>query len=115
MSTVKLCLCALHTDIAQNGSNLDVQASQQRIFQINQYFKSDITFIKSELTLKMLFADDKGIICFAKSIISLDLINIKIITADILFLFQQLIESFPMYIVNYIKPIMNLCNLSTIN
>jgi len=47
MSTVKLCLCALHTDIAQNGSNLDVQAAKQRIFQINQYFKSDITSIES--------------------------------------------------------------------
>ncbi|XP_060849991.1 DNA-dependent protein kinase catalytic subunit-like isoform X3 [Rhopalosiphum padi] len=114
MSTVKSCLCTLHTDIAQNGSNLDVQAAQQRIFQINQYFKSDITFIESELALKILFADDKGIICFAKSIISLDPINTKIITVDILFLFQQLIESFPMYIVNYIKSIMNLCNLSTI-
>jgi len=59
-----------------------------------------------ELALKILFADDKGIICFAKSIISLDPINTKIITVDILFLFQQLIESFPMYIVNYIKSIM---------
>jgi hypothetical protein len=54
MSTVKSCLCALHTDIAQNGSNLDVQAAQQRIFQINQYFKSDITFIESGDLLKYL-------------------------------------------------------------
>lgn len=27
MSTIKLCLCALHTDIALNGINLDVQAA----------------------------------------------------------------------------------------
>lgn len=64
-----------------------------------------------ELALKILFADDKGIICFAKSIISLDSTNTKIITADILFLFQQLIESFPVYIANYIKPIMVNTNL----
>ncbi|XP_025192516.1 DNA-dependent protein kinase catalytic subunit-like [Melanaphis sacchari] len=114
MSTIKLCLCALHTDIAQNGSNLDVLAAQQRIFQINQYFKSDITSIESELALKILFADDKGIIRFAKSIISLDSTNTKMVTADILFLFQQLIELFPIYVVNYIRPIMNLCNLSII-
>lgn len=53
MSTVKLCLCALHTDIANNGSNLDVQAAKQRIFQINQYFKSDITSIESGDLLKI--------------------------------------------------------------
>lgn len=53
MSTVKLCLCALHTDIAQNGRNLDVQAAKQRIFQINQYFKSDISSIESGDLLKI--------------------------------------------------------------
>jgi len=47
MSTIKLCLCKLHTDIALNGSNLNVQAAQQHIYQINQYFKSDITSIES--------------------------------------------------------------------
>lgn len=47
MSTVQLCLCAMHTDIENNGSNLDVRATQQHIFQINQYFKSDITSIES--------------------------------------------------------------------
>lgn len=52
MSTIKLCLCALHTDIALNGSNLDVQAAQQHIYQINQYFKSDITSIESGDLLK---------------------------------------------------------------
>jgi len=52
MSTIKLCLCALHTDIAKNGSNLDVQAAQQHIHQINQYFKSDITSIDSGDLLK---------------------------------------------------------------
>lgn len=47
MSTVQFCLCALHTDIERNGSNFDVQAAQQNIIQINQYFKSDITSIES--------------------------------------------------------------------
>lgn len=47
MSTIQLYLCALHTDLAQNGSNLDVQAAQQHIIQINQYLKSDITSIES--------------------------------------------------------------------
>lgn len=63
-------------------------------------------YLYLELALKILFADDKGILCFAKSIISLDSINSKIITADILFLFRQLIELFPTYIVYYIKLIM---------
>jgi len=63
-------------------------------------------YLYLELALKILFADDKGILCFAKSIISLDSINTKIITADILFLFLQLIESFPTYVVYYIKLIM---------
>jgi len=52
MSTIKLFLCALHSDITQNGSNLDVQAAQQHINQINQYFKSDITSIESGDLLK---------------------------------------------------------------
>jgi len=52
MSTIKLCLCALHTDIALNGINLDVQAAQQHIYQINQYFKSDLTSIESGDLLK---------------------------------------------------------------
>lgn len=43
MSTVDLYLCELHTDISQNGSNLDVQAALQHIEQIKQYFNSDIT------------------------------------------------------------------------
>lgn len=47
MSTVQFCLYALHTDIEKNGSNLDFQAAQQHIIQINQYFKSDITSIES--------------------------------------------------------------------
>lgn len=63
-------------------------------------------YLYLELALKILFADGKGILCFAKSLISLDSINTKIITADILFLFHQLIELFPTYIVYYIKLIM---------
>lgn len=55
MSTIKLHLCALHTDFVQNGSNLDVRATQQHIFQINQYFKSDITSIESGDILKYLY------------------------------------------------------------
>lgn len=47
MSTIQFCLYALHTDIERNGSNLDVQAAQQHIIQINQYFKSDITSTES--------------------------------------------------------------------
>jgi len=63
-------------------------------------------YLYLELALKILFADDNGILCYAKSIISLDSINTKVITADILFLFLQLIESFPTFIVYYIKLIM---------
>lgn len=48
-------MCALYTDIAQNGSNLDIQAAKQRIFQINQYFKSDITSIESGDLFKISF------------------------------------------------------------
>lgn len=47
MSNVQLCLCALHTDIERNGSNLNVPAAQQHIIQVNQYFKSYITSIES--------------------------------------------------------------------
>lgn len=54
MSTIQLCLSALHTDLRQNGSNLDIRAAQQNIFQINQYFKSDITSIESGDLLKYL-------------------------------------------------------------
>jgi len=63
-------------------------------------------YLYLELALKILFADDIGIVCFAKSIVNLDSINTKTIIADILFLFLQLIESFPTYIVYYIKSIM---------
>jgi len=52
MSTVELSLCALHTDIVKNNSYLDVQAAQQHIVKINQYFKSDITSIESGDLLK---------------------------------------------------------------
>lgn len=69
-------------------------------------FLIECNFLYLELALKILFADDNGILCFAKSIINLDSINFKIITADILFLFLQLIESFPTFIVYYIKLIM---------
>jgi len=63
MSIIKLCLCELHTDIAQNGGNLDVQAAQQHIYQINQYFKSDITSIESGDLLKYIQYEFIGKIC----------------------------------------------------
>lgn len=63
-------------------------------------------YLYLELALKILFANNNGIICYAKSIISLDSINTKVITADILFLFLQLIESFPTFVVHYIQLIM---------
>lgn len=47
MSIVELCLSAMHSDIAQNGINLDVQAAQQNIVQIKQYFNSNISPIES--------------------------------------------------------------------
>lgn len=49
--------------------------------------------------------DDKGILSYAKTLINLDLINFKTIIADILFLFLQLIELFPISIGYYIKSI----------
>lgn len=61
-------------------------------------------FLFIEMALVSLFRDSKGIIDYAKVIINLDLTNNKIIT-DILFLFLQLIESFPMSIVCYIRTI----------
>lgn len=49
MSTIQLYLSALHTNITQSNCHLDldVQAAQQHIAQMNQYFKSDITSIES--------------------------------------------------------------------
>lgn len=56
MSTVQLSLCALHTDIAKNGSNFDVQAAQQHVVEINRYLKSDITSMESGDLLKILYS-----------------------------------------------------------
>lgn len=47
-----------------------------------------------ELALKILFVNDKGIIYLAKSIISLDSTNTKIITADIQFVLYKFIVVF---------------------
>lgn len=47
MSTIQMCLCALHSDMIQNGCNLDIEAARLHIDRINIYFKSDITSIQS--------------------------------------------------------------------
>lgn len=57
------------------------------------------------MALKTLFADDKGIVVYTKALIDLEFNNTNIIIGDILFLFFQLIESFPMNIVYYINSI----------
>ncbi|VVC45492.1 Hypothetical protein CINCED_3A011844 [Cinara cedri] len=54
-------------------SNIKLHLSaQQHIAQIDRYFKSDITSINSEVALKTLFGDGKGIVKYAKIVISLD-------------------------------------------
>lgn len=58
------------------------------------------------MALRTLFADDKGIISYAKKVISFDSSNSKTITAEILFLVLQLIESYSTNMAYYIKSIM---------
>lgn len=65
----------------------------------------NILFFKTEVALKSLFTDNKGIAVYAKTVISLESNKTNIITSDILFLFLQLIELFPTNIVHYIKSI----------
>lgn len=67
--------------------------------------KIQFSFLHVEVTLRSLLADDKGIIEYAKAVVNVDSTKTKII-ADILFLFLQLIESFPASIVCYVKSIM---------
>lgn len=66
----------------------------------------NINILCTEVALKTLFAGEKGVVSYTIAVLSLDSINSKIITADILFLLLQLIESFPTNIVHYIGSIM---------
>lgn len=65
-----------------------------------------VSFLYTEMALKTLFADNNGIISYAQKVNNFDSNNSKIITADILFLILQLIESFPTYMAYYIKLVM---------
>lgn len=67
------------------------------------------------MALKILFADDKGIVNYAKIVVGLNSINTKIIISDILFLLLQLIELFPTSIVYYIRSIMVNANIWILN